>query len=216
MTPNDYPQFVTLWTQICELYGKPPSDGVLDLIFNALKRFELDAIKQALTAHVNDTKHGDFVPKPADIVRQIEGADDVRALVAWTQVDRAIRGVGHWQTVVFDDPRIMVVIEEMGGWMGLCEILEKEVPFKKNEFVKRYQSYISRPPETFPSKLIGQAEAHNAGEYDEHVPEPCLIGDPQKCLAVMKQGSESRPGITRLSDALDGATQRLTSKSEVA
>ncbi|NEU24520.1 hypothetical protein G4D57_23100, partial [Vibrio parahaemolyticus] len=69
MNPDDYPEFVTTWTQVSEVYGKSPSDGALDLIFSALKRYDLGAIKRALTAHVNDTKHGDFVPKPADIVR---------------------------------------------------------------------------------------------------------------------------------------------------
>ncbi|MEY1661567.1 hypothetical protein [Isoalcanivorax beigongshangi] len=73
MKPNDYPEFVALWTQVFELYGKRPSDGALDLTFSALSRFELSDIRRGLTAHVNDTQHGDFVPKPADIVRNIEG-----------------------------------------------------------------------------------------------------------------------------------------------
>ena len=216
MNANDYPEFVTLWTQVCEVYGKPPSDGALDLMFNALKRFDLEAIKQALTAHVNDTQHGDFVPKPADIVRHIEGDGDTRALSAWAKVEDAIRRVGPYESVVFDDPRTMAAIEEMGGWIKLCDVTDRDLPFKGNEFKKRYQAYISRPPERHPSKLLGMSEATNAGEHQEFVPEPRLIGNPQKCLTVMKQGAEAQHGINRLSDALDGVAGRLTSKSEVA
>ena len=216
MNANDYPEFVTLWTQVCEVYGKPPSDGALDLMFNALRRFDLDAIKQALTAHVNDTKHGDFVPKPADIVRQVEGDGDTRALSAWAKVEDAIRRVGPYETVVFDDPRTMAAVREMGGWIKLCDVTDRDLPFKGNEFKKRYEGYISRPPEQFPAKLIGMTEGSNTGEHSEFVPEPKLIGNPQKCLAVMNQGSESRPGITRLSDALGDAAMKLTNKSEVA
>lgn len=216
MTPNDYPQFVALWTQAYDLYGKSPSDGALDLTFAALQRFDLTAIKQALTAHVNDTKHGDFVPKPADIVRHIEGDGDNRALAAWSAVEDAIRRVGSYESVVFDDVRVMAVIQDMGGWVKLCDVTDRELPFTANEFKKRYEGYISRPPERFPAKLIGVTEGSNSSEHPEFVPEPRLVGNPQKCLAVMKQGAESRPGIMRLSDALEIATKQLTSKSEVA
>lgn len=216
MTPNDYPAFVEAWSQVAEVYGKAPSDGAMNLIFNALKRYDLEAIKQALTAHVNDTQHGDFVPKPADIVRQLEGDGDTRALSAWAKVEDAIRRVGPYETVVFDDPRTMAAIEEMGGWIKLCDVTDKDLPFKGNEFKKRYQGYISRPPERFPSKLLGMSEAENAGEHQEFVPEPRLIGEPRKCLAVIKQGSEARPGALRLSEALDSVAGQLTSKSEVA
>ncbi len=216
MTPNDYSEFVTLWSQVSEQYGKSPSDGALDLIFGALQRFDLESVRQALIAHMNDTQHGSFAPKIADIVRHIEGDGDTRALSAWGKVEDAIRRVGPYETVVFDDPRTMAAIEEMGGWIKLCDVTDKDLPFKGNEFKKRYQGYISRPPERFPSKLLGMSEAENAGEHQEFVPEPRLIGEPQKCLAVIKRGSEARPGALRLSEALDSVAGRLTSKSEVA
>lgn len=216
MNANDYSEFVTLWSQASEQYGKSPSDGALDLIFGALQRFDLESIRRALLAHMNDTQHGSFAPKIADIVRHIEGDGDTRALSAWAKVEDAIRRVGPYQTVVFDDPRTMAAIEEMGGWIKLCDVTDRDLPFKGNEFKKRYQGYISRPPERHPSKLLGMSEATNAGEHQEFVPEPRLVGNPQQCLAVMKQGAEAQPGINRLSDALDGAAKQLTSKSEVA
>ncbi|MEQ3620542.1 MAG: DUF6475 domain-containing protein [Marinobacter sp.] len=216
MTPQDYSQFVTIWTQASELYNKAPSDGALDLIFNALQRFDLEQIKQGLTAHINDPKHGDFAPKPADIVRHIEGDGDSRALAAWSAVDRAIRSVGPYESVVFDDPRTMATIEDMGGWMKLCEVTDKDLPFKGNEFVKRFMGYLSRPPEKFPAKLLGMTEASNSGEHSEFVPEPRLIGKPKLCLEVMRKGSEKKQGHMRLSDALDRVASQLESKGDVA
>lgn len=211
MNHNDYPAFVEIWSQAHELYGKSPSDGALNLTFNALKRFDLHQIRQALTAHINDTKHGDFAPKPADIVRHIEGDGDSRALSAWSAVDDAIRRVGPYESVVFDDPITMVVIEDMGGWMGLCEVSDKDLPFKANEFAKRYQGYIGRPPETHPTRLIGLSEARNTGEFSAFAPKPRLIGNPQKCLSVMEQGAEKRRGITVLSD--EAAVKLLESRA---
>lgn len=29
MTPNDYPAFIEIWSQVAEVYGKQPSDGAL-------------------------------------------------------------------------------------------------------------------------------------------------------------------------------------------
>ena len=216
MTPSDYPAFIEVWSQVAEVYGKSPSDGAIKLIFNALLRYDLESIKKALTAHVNDTKHGDFVPKPADIVRQIDGDGDTRALTAWAKVEDAIRRVGPYETVVFDDHRTMAAIQEMGGWIRLCDVTERDLPFKGNEFKKRYEGYITRPPEQFPAKLVGMSEATNSGEHGEFVPEPRLIGNPQKCLGVMRQGTEAQPGVMRLSEALKGATKNLTSNGEVA
>jgi hypothetical protein len=216
MTPQDYSQFVTIWTQASELYNKAPSDGALDLIFNALQRFDLEQIKQGLTAHINDPKHGDFAPKPADIVRHIEGDGDSRALAAWSAVDRAIRTVGPYESVVFDDPRTMAAVDDMGGWIKLCEVTEKELQFKGNEFVKRFMGYLSRPPEQFPAKLLGMTEAANSGEHQEFVQEPRLIGKPKLCLQVMRKGTKKKPGALRLSEALDQVAGQLESKGSVA
>lgn len=212
MTPSEYPAFVEIWSQVAEVYGKQPTDGAMNLIFNALLRFDLEQIRQGLTAHVNDPKHGDFAPKPADIVRHIEGDGDSRALSAWSAVDRAIRSVGPYESVVFDDRRTMAVIADMGGWIKLCETTDKDLPFKGSEFVKRFMGYLSRPPEQFPGKLLGMAEADNSGEYGEFVPDPRLIGNPKRCLMVLERGIEKRPGSMRLGDALK--TLKLEGKRE--
>ncbi len=216
MTQNDYFEFVEIWSQVAEVYNKQPSDGALNLIFNALQRFDLEQIKQGLTAHINDPKHGDFAPKPADIVRHIEGDGDSRALAAWSKVEQAIRTVGPYESVVFDDPRTMAAVDDMGGWIKLCEVTEKELQFKGNEFVKRFMGYLSRPPEQFPAKLLGMTEAANSGEHQEFVQEPRLIGKPKLCLQVMRKGTKKKPGALRLSEALDQVAGQLESKGSVA
>lgn len=216
MTPSDYPAFIEIWSLVGEVYGKQPSDGALKLIFEALQRFDIEQVKQGLTAHINDPKHGDFAPKPADIVRHIEGDGDIRALSAWSAVEQAIRSVGPYESVVFDDHRTMAAIEDMGGWIKLCEVTEKELPFKGNEFVKRFMGYLSRPPEQFPAKLLGMTEATNSGEHQEFVQEPRLIGKPKLCLQVMQKGTEKKQGPMRLSDALGQVASQLESKGDVA
>ena len=210
MTRDDYTDFAEAWFQVSEVYGRTPSDGAMDLMFNALQRFSLDDIKRALTAHVNDPQHGDFPPKPADVVRHIEGDTDSRSLSAWSKVEDAIRLVGPHQSLVFDDPRLMAVVQDMGGWIELCDVDDRELPFKRNEFTKRYQGYLQRPPEHYPARLIGIAEFANH-EHPEFKPEPRLFGDHQQCLAVMERGEQAKRKSMPLGEALAGISERLTS-----
>lgn len=200
MTKNDYPQFVALWTMSFEMYDKRPSDGAIDLAFASLERYEIEDIRRALTAHFNDADNGRFTPKPADIVRHIDGDPQSRSLSAWTKVINAISSCGSWRTVVFDDPIIHCVIDDMGGWIELCGISDQEEPFKRNEFAKRYSGYLSRPPESYPSRLIGMAEAHNAGRFDAFLEPPALVGDHRKALDVMNSGGERKQMIRSLAD----------------
>lgn len=214
MNDQDYGQFVAIWSQSYELYNKNPSDGAIEMAFNVLKRFDLEQIKRGLTAHMNDPQQGQFPPKPADVVRQVEGDADSRALTAWSRVDDAIRTVGPYQTVVFDDRITMQVVEDMGGWIDLCSIPnERELEFKRNEFTKRYQGYITRPPQEFPAKLIGVDEWKNA-EFPEFKPEPKLIGDQERALAIHRCGSETRKQITPLGQAVQGLQGRLEGQGE--
>lgn len=191
MNHNDYAQFVTIWTACHDVYGKSPSEGAIDVSFQALARFDIADIRRALTAHMNDPDCGRFAPKPADIVRQIDGDSESRALTAWSKVERAISSAGPWATVAFDDAIIHAVLEEMGGWPKVCDVTEKELPFMRNEFTKRYQGFIMRPPQAYQPKMLGLQEIHN-GENSDIRPVFKLIGNPEMAQRVMAGGSDIR------------------------
>jgi len=65
------------------------------------------------------------MPKPADIIRAIKGNSQTQSLQAWSKVEDAIRLVGPYRSVVFDDLAIHGVLQEMGGWVKLCQALGK-------------------------------------------------------------------------------------------
>ena len=201
MNISDKRQFEIIWQNAMAMYDKQPSDGALDLAFGALQSLSLEQVRQGLSAHVRDPKDGRFFPKPADIIRHIEGDGDSRALAAWSQVEHAIRTIGPYESVVFDQPQTMRVIQDMGGWIQLCEVTEKELPFKQNEFVKRFMGLLSVPVAAFPAKLIGLTEGTNASEHGDFVPEPKLIGNPRRCLAILERGVERANSVMNLSQA---------------
>ena len=212
MTGTDESKFAEAMIGGAELYGKEMTRPLLSLYFQALKKYKLADITRALSRHVTNPDSGQYFPKPADVVRMLEGTSSDSAQVAWSKVDKAARMVGPHQTVVFDDPLIHRVIEDMGGWIPLGDKQEKEWPFVANEFRERYRGYKSLGEEPdYPGKLIGQTEANN-GEFDPEwykerglpVPAPVLIGSPQQAQRVLAGGaSKPRLQITSMADAIN-------------
>lgn len=194
MQKQDYAEFVSIWNAVCELYDRKPHDAAVALAFRALRRFELSDVRRALDAHLNNADEGRFMPKPADVIRFIEGSGCSRAQHAWTSVEWAVKHIGSYSTVVFDDPLTHAVIEDMGGWVSLCRSKTVDMPYRANDFSKRYGAYVLRPPTEHPKKLIGTTEQHNRISGMPIEP-PVVIGNRQKAIAVFKSGNAGQQHI---------------------
>ena len=191
MQQNEFDQFAQMLESIAEYCGKPLSPGVVAIYWQGLKDLDLSAIRHALNAHVQNPDTGQFMPKIADVRRMLGGTTQDSALRAWAKVDKALRHVGTYASVAFDDPLIHRVLHDMGGWVGLGTKTEDEWPFVAKEFENRYRGYAMRneSPE-YPPLLTGIADADNARRGLQCEP-PRLIGDATKAEAVM-QGGTSR------------------------
>ncbi|MBP6103514.1 MAG: hypothetical protein KA508_00365 [Gammaproteobacteria bacterium] len=213
MKASDITFFSDMMMVIAALYHKPFTDKLTDIYWESLEEFSLEEVSEALRLHVRDTEAGRFFPKPADIVRFIEGSSESRALQAWTKVERAFSQVGRYQSLAFDDPLIHAVIQDMGGWIKLCEITLKELPFCCNEFQKRYRGFLNRKPLDTPPYLPGIVERDNAKD-GYPIPAPVLLGDQSKSQALITTKpseslkSDQRPSIEHLIKAVFKAQQR--------
>lgn len=190
MNPEtDREEFFLLIGDVYAFYGKDYSTFAGAVWWEAMKPFSLAAVKDALNRHCVNPDAGQFLPKPADVVRMLEGSTQDAGLVAWAKVDRAIRQIGTYRSVAFDDALIHRVIADMGGWVALGTKSEDEWPFLRNEFVNRYRGFRGRSeiPE-YPPVMIGICESQNSREGYAGEP-PLLIGDRQKAMQVMQQGS---------------------------
>ena len=72
MNKRDLKNFSKVWGPAQETYGKDPSDAVVMMAFSLLEKYSLDEIKKALTLHMTDSDVGEFAPKPANVIKQIE------------------------------------------------------------------------------------------------------------------------------------------------
>lgn len=221
MQQTEFESFATLIFGLGEYYGKPVTAGVVNLYWDGLAKYEYSDISIAVQRHLADPDTGQFMPKISDIVRAMSGGKGAQALVAWSKVDKAVRRVGNWQSVCFDDAIIHRVIDDMGGWIGLCSIqTEKEFDIRHHEFVKRYQGYMLQGGvKEFPAVLIGSSDAYNIREKYQEEPKPLYLGDPGKARAVHLGGGTSGFQIMSAAKAVElleqqtkGANQNETGK----
>lgn len=191
MTQDDYEEFSSMVGAITELYGRAASEFAITIWWGALRQYDLAAVRQAFDRHVRNPDTGQFAPKPADLIRMMGGTTQDSALVAWSKVDRALRVVGPYRSVVFDDPLIHRVLVEMGGWVSLGAKTEHEWPFVGKEFENRYRGYRMRNerPDYSPV-LVGMSEAQNQ-RAGFGVEPPMMIGD-QKLAALVMAGGTSQ------------------------
>ncbi|MDE2104339.1 MAG: hypothetical protein KGL39_44285 [Patescibacteria group bacterium] len=190
MRPEERAEFLEVLSAVFTLYGKEFSETVGEIWCAAFQDYEFSAVKDALSRHAMNPDSGQFLPKPADVVKMIGGSTMDAALVAWSKLERAVKGVGAWRSVAFDDPLLHAVVNEMGGWIALCEVSLRDWPFKQNEFVARYRGYRSRnEAPAYPGHLPGRAEGPNAEiGYQEPV---VLVGAEDAVLRVIAGGSEA-------------------------
>lgn len=189
MIEKDRKPFQALVSDVYSFYGKDFSVFAGRIWWEAMKPFDLKAVGEALNRHCVNPDAGQYLPKPADVVRMLQGSTQDAALSAWAKVDRAVREVGTYRSVVFEDALIHRIVLEMGGWVSLGTKNEEEWPFIRNEFVNRYRGYRGRNeiPE-YPPVLIGLAEANNRKAGFDTEP-PILIGNPENAKRVMVGGS---------------------------
>lgn len=188
---NDYERFLTVLTGVADYYGKELSEGVISLYWQGLAQYDVEAVEKALWDHTQNPDNGQFMPKIADLTRAMQGRTQDQAAIAWSKVDQAIRRVGTYQDVAFDDPVIHRVIADMGGWIWFGNQLEDEWPFVGKNFENRYRGYKLRgeTPDYAPV-LLGMANASNQQQGFRANP-PILIGNQAKANAVMLGGTNA-------------------------
>lgn len=215
MLEQDRSKFAALLKAIMTEYQREVSTASLHLWWAALERFDYDAVRAAFSAWVQNPDAGQFAPKPADIIRMIEGTTGDKAMVAWSKVEKAVRMVGHYQSVAFDDPIIHRVIDDMGGWISLASTpTDKDLEFRGKEFATRYRALALRGVgDEYPAYLVGASESVNGSTGYRGVDRLVMLGPPALVEQVVRAGGTGRRmAITTArsgQDLIGGAVQGL-------
>lgn len=182
---------------LAETLGAELSIGKIQFYFELLTDLEMSDLKKALNLIANT---GKFFPKPVEIREVIQGKPEDKAVVAVEKIQGALRGVGGYQSVIFDDPIIHVVIQNYGGWAKLSDITSEEWKWVKKDFEKAYRIYVNRASSLaqIPATLPGIHETINSAKGMPWPEEKAvMIGDEQKALKWTEHKKALTDGNTK-------------------
>ena len=188
MSPEQRAKFIEVLSGVHDFYGKDMSKFALQVWMQACDTFDVEQVSKALSAHLMDAERGQFMPKPADIVRQLQGTKTDRSLLAWGKVLDAMQRVGAYQSVVFDDAAIHAAIEDNGGWPNVCRTKTDDLPFLEKRFCDSYKAYATKGDFHYPGELSGVHAIENGAKGYKAAP-PIAIGDASRAMEVMRLGS---------------------------
>lgn len=175
MTLHDQEKFTQGLMILAEVYNRKLSALLLHTYWSCLKIYSYAAFERALWDFLKNPNYAKRnFPSPADWIKAIEGDSESSSLAAWTEVITAIRQVGHYESVKFTDVLIHDVIQDMGGWIFLCQQSERELTFLQKDFERRYRMNRALKKLTKgPLYLTGQIEHQNSlNGFAEYIPRP--------------------------------------------
>ena len=214
MTNDDRKDFMEFWKSVMQDdYDKPISPVGLMRAFKNLERFEFADVERAVQIHQN-SEAGKFRVTPSHVVTILEGAGEILAARAYERLVNAVSTLGAYEDVVFDDPIIHAIVRDEGGWIKMCEITDKDLPFFKNRFLKLYMALKERRVFDYPKMLTGISNAQNSGKLDNDgkpiaVIPPSLVGDRDKAKQVYQLGQERKSEITHSVDLIAEQTSKM-------
>lgn len=172
---KDETKFKEFLTALCEIHDKNMSQLLTRLYWETLSPFDDEACESAFKELIFTAK---FFPKPAEFMELLRGKKQDIAAIAWVEVVKTLKHTGTYESVQFADPVIHSVIDAMGGWIKLGEMVEDEEKWRAKEFERLYSIMDHRG--NHPQYLIGICERDNGANGFEHERKPVLIGSPGK------------------------------------
>ena len=165
MISQDQNKFKELITVMSETYGEEFTPAKLKLWWNLFKPYPIETFEQALYAHIACPDAGMFSPKPANLMKFINGTSkdqqqlvEDRAEMAWACIEREISRIGSYGTLELEDKQAIAAVKAIGGWRALCMCTYDQLVWKKKEFMSAYDTYERTPLEHLPNKLPGLIE----------------------------------------------------------
>jgi len=162
-------------TGLGELFDKTITPVLMDIYWEALKSFDDDRGASGFHRAMTTLR---FFPKPAELIELIAGNGSDIAEVEAGKVLNAIKRVGGYNSVKFDNQTTQaVIVYGFGGWSKMCSELtsDKEGWFLK-DFARIYQAY-AREGMSYQGVLSGRSEIENGARCLEDNREPVKVGE---------------------------------------
>lgn len=191
MEDTDRKRFAELMGGLAQTFAADISARDMENYWRLLRSYSLNQVEQAIIGYCVSPEGHKFMPKPGEIIGALQGKRNEQSLLAWVKVTKAMRQVGAYKTVIFDDAIIHAVVADLGGWVRLCHLSDRELAFQQREFERLYACYIQQPVRHYPRQLSGITDSVNAASGYAIQRPPVLLGDTARAALVYQNGQET-------------------------
>lgn len=121
-------------------YDKELTEFAIRIWLDALAEFEVSEVEKAFDQHLKDPDCGRWLPKPADVIRQLRGDVEDEARMAWADVLEFVRGGGYGLLT----GRARDAVNAMGGTSVIGRADEAQNGFLERRFLDYFKTYKRR------------------------------------------------------------------------
>lgn len=139
-------------------YERELTEFAVGLWLEDLDSHPIDEVCAAFVRHRRDPQRGQWLPKSADILRQLQGDSAERAVTAWTHLLAEIRRVGAYGRPEIDETT-REALATVGGWGAVCRADERELTWLQRRFAEAYGVHQARAERTAEPLLAAVAQA---------------------------------------------------------
>ena len=173
-----------------EIFDKAISPTLMDIYWKTMEPFSDERCKEAFNRVIATSK---FFPRPAEVLELLRGSAEDNGMVAWLTVEKAIRQIGPYKSVRFEDPVIHSVIESLGGWPDFQNFTDDELKWRQREFLTRYRAMSGRSDH--PAYLPGIVEIDNSHRgYKNFIEPPVTVRQLTSRRVSLLQGGKRGEG----------------------
>lgn len=123
------------------IYNRPASKDLVEIYAACLADRSAEEVTAAFRNHLRDAERGQYFPKPADLIHQLNAMKpslEQAAMLAWAEVPVLLRNSRAAKSA---DPVTERVIQDLGGWVWLGQKTAQELVWIAKEFAQRYEMY---------------------------------------------------------------------------
>ncbi len=169
MTNNDQQKFKELIALISETYSEQFSSAQIVMWSTLFKNVTIKTFENAVYAHISCPDAGMFTPKPANIMKFINGTTkqneqqlEDKAELAWHVIEGEIRRIGSYGSLKMEDKQALAAVKSIGGWKFICSKTKAELIWLHKEFLATYKNFEHTDVNLLPDKLPGRILLENA------------------------------------------------------
>ncbi len=167
---TESPKVESRWLALCELHGKKLSPGLTAIYMDILQNMKEETAAQILEYQIRQAK---WFPKPADLMETANGTLEEQAFRAWQILIDAIKKIGPYQSIYFEDQTISQIVEHFNGWLEVCNWTNAELPFRRKEFMGVYKYAKGASSSKIHCGILEMSNRRRG--YFSNIPEPYLI-----------------------------------------